>query len=541
MRVHHIGWVGLASVLLASCGGGGGGNGGGPPPPPPPPPLDVAAALSAPAVVVPGESFDYQVTVSASGGAAQAVTATLTLPAGVSVIAISGSGTNDSGVVTWPEVDSLAAGSSISETVTVTAPPIGPLTASLDAATGSSDGNAANDTDSARTVLGFEALATLTGEALGDGFGFVADELGDITGDGVPEFIVGAPGNDAGGTDAGRAYVYSGMDSAPLFTVDGDAAGELLGWSVAGAGDVNGDGTIDFAAGSPNAGAGVLRVYSGTDGGLLLDLDGPSTGSQFGRVVAGIGDIDGDGSGDLLIGAEGLGQAIVVGGATGATLRSHTSAGIANYGFGVGALGDVSGDGVPDYAIGGGVGGSGRVDARSGADGTLLYSVTATATSVQLGFIWIDSVGDVDADGIPDFFVSDINDSNNRGRGHLVSGSDGATIRTFQGEQGAEFFGIARHGGHDADGDGVPDLFIAGYHNSEGAANGGKAYVYSGASGQLLRTMTSTVANETLGYDAAQLGDVDGDGLPEYLLSGDVETGSSFRGVVYVIRGTPLP
>jgi hypothetical protein len=122
-----------------------------------------------------------------------------------------------------------------------------------------------------------------------------------------------------------------------------------------------------------------------------------------------------------------------------------------------------------------------------------------------------------------------------------VSGSDGSTIRTFRGEQGADFFGIARHGGHDADGDGVPDLFVAGYHNNEGAANGGKGYVYSGATGQLLRTMTSTVANETLGYDAAQLDDVNGDTLPEYLLSGDIEPGSTFRGVVYVIRGTPLP
>jgi len=159
---------------------------------------------------------------------------------------------------------------------------------------------------------------------------------------------------------------------------------------------------------------------------------------------------------------------------------------------------------------------------------------------VQLGFIWIDSVGDVDGDTVPDFFAADINDSGNRGRGFLVSGADGATIRTFRGEQGSEFFGIARHAGHDVDGDGIPDLFIAGYRNGEGAANGGKAYVYSGATGALLRTMTSTVANETIGYDAAQLGDVDGDGFVDYLLTGDIESASA-RGVVYVVRGTPLP
>lgn len=538
MRVNNRYWILALAVLAASCGGGGGGggDGGGNPPA-----VDVATALAAPQSVLPGETFDYEVSIEVTGGAAEDVVATLTLPPTVAIDTISDGGTATGQVVTWPATASLAAGAEVLLAVSVVAPSVGPLDASVAVTTRTGESSTANNSRSSRTVLGFEALVTLTGEAVGDGFGFVADELGDLTGDGIPEFIVGAPGNDAAGTDAGRAYVYSGMDSTPLFTVSGQAAGEFIGWSVAAAGDVDDDGTADFAVGSPSLGAGVVRVFSGVDGSLLLDLDGPSAGSQFGRVHTGIGDVDGDGHGDLLVGAEGLGQAIVVSGASGAALRTHVSAGIANYGFGVGALGDVSGDGVPDYAIGGGVGPTGRVDARSGADGTVLYSVTASGTSVQLGFIWIDSVGDVDVDGTPDFFVADINDSSNRGRGHLVSGSDGTIIRTFQGGQGAEFFGIARHGGHDANGDGVGDLFIAGYHNGEGAANGGKGYVYSGADGQLLRTMTSTVANETLGYDAAQLADVNGDGLVDYLLSGDIETGSSFRGVVYVIRGTPLP
>jgi hypothetical protein len=532
----------LATILLSSCGGGGGGDGGGGGGGPPS--VDLVAALSAPRSVLPGQTFEYEVAFEVTGGAAQNVVATLTLPTDVSIDTISDGGTASGTVVTWPATASLAVGTEILLAVRVVAPSIGPLDASIAVMTSTGESSTANNAGTARTVLGFEALVTLTGEALGDAFGFVADELGDINGDGVPEFIVGAPGNDAGGADAGRAYVYSGMNSTPLFTVSGQAAGELIGWSVAAAGDLNGDGTGDFATGSPNLGAGVVRAYTGADGSMLLDLDGPSAGAQFGRVIAGIGDVNGDGRSELLIGAEGVGggagQAIVVSGSTGAALRTHAGAAGALYGYGLGPLGDVDGDGVPDYAIAGQAGG-GFVEARSGADGSLLYTVSAISTSVQLGFVWIDSVGDMDADGVPDFFVADINDSSNRGRGHLVSGSDGSTIRTFRGEQGADFFGIARHGGHDADGDGVPDLFVAGYHNNEGAANGGKGYVYSGATGQLLRTMTSTVANETLGYDAAQLDDVNGDTLPEYLLSGDIEPGSTFRGVVYVIRGTPLP
>jgi hypothetical protein len=256
--------------------------------------------------------------------------------------------------------------------------------------------------------------------------------------------------------------------------------------------------------------------------------------------------VDGDGRSDLLIGAPnasaGRGEVRIVSGMTGATIRSHAGTNAGDlYGYGGGALGDVSGDGVPDYAAGAALGGQGVAAVRSGADGSLLYSVNPLASSGQLGFIWIDSVGDVNGDGRPDIFVADINDSGNRGRGLLVSGADGATIRTFTGTQNSEFFGIARHGGHDADGDGIPDLFIAGYHHNEGAALAGKAYVYSGATGALLRTMTSTIANETLGYDAVQLGDLDGDGSADYLLSGDIEQGSTGRGRVYLIRGTALP
>jgi hypothetical protein len=545
MRAKNPRWVGLVSVLVASCGGGG--NGGGQPPPPPPPPaLDVAAALTAPGAVIPGANFDYQVAVTASGGAAQAVTATLTLPAGVTVIAISGGGTQNGSSVTWPQVATLAAGAAINQSVTVSAPSTGPLNATLQVTTTSTDGNAANNSDTARTVLGFEAIATLSGEAAGDGFGFVADEIGDLNGDGVREFIVGAPGNSSAGNGAGRVYVYSGADRAVLHTLTGQAAGENFGWSVADAGDADGDGVPDIAVGAPSAGAGGVRVFSGASGALLHNLGGPGAGSSFGSIVAGIGDVDGDGRSDLLIGAPnasaGRGEVRIVSGMTGATIRSHAGTNAGDlYGYGGGALGDVSGDGVPDYAAGAALGGQGVAAVRSGADGSLLYSVNPLASSGQLGFIWIDTVGDVNGDGRPDIFVADINDSGNRGRGLLVSGADGATIRTFTGTQNSEFFGIARHGGHDADGDGIPDLFIAGYHHNEGAALAGKAYVYSGATGALLRTMTSTIANETLGYDAVQLGDLDGDGSADYLLSGDIEQGSTGRGRVYLIRGTALP
>ena len=549
LALSTIGYLAWALGLAACGGGGGGGGGGGPPPPPPPPSIDLSAGLAAVASISPGATLTYTVSMTVTGAAASAVTATLTLPATVTVGAISDGGTLAGNQVSWPAIASLAVGTA-TRTVDVTAPSIGPLDATLQVATSSTESSATNNSANRRTVLGFDALATLRGTQAGDFYGFIADELGDIDGDGVTDFIVGAPLNSSAGAAAGRAYVYSGATATLLFTFDGPAANDLMGWSVAKAGDVDGDGTGDIIVGGPGAPAGnpqtvagVVRIYSGATGAVLFTLTGPAVGSHFGSAVAGIGDVDADGRADVLIGAEGAsggtGQAFVISGMTGATLRTHTGAAGTNYGYGLSGIGDVTGDGVPDYAIGGEQGLGGRVEVRSGADGALVYKVAPDASGGRLGFFWVDAVGDVSGDGLPDFFAGDIDDTGGRGRGYVFSGADGTILQRLSGQGGGDNFGISHNTGHDVDGDAIPDLFIAGYHNDEGANDGGKAYVYSGATGALLRTMTSVQSGQALGYDAVQLGDVDGNGEIDYLLTGDVDGGG--LGTVIVIRGTPLP
>jgi hypothetical protein len=542
-------WSLACALGLAACGGGGGGGGGGPPPPPPPVGADLSAGLAAAAAVTPGATLTYTASLIVTGNAVSAVTATLTLPATVTVGAISDGGTLAGNQVSWPAIATLAVGTA-ARTVAVTAPSVGPLDATLQVATSSTETTANNNSASRRTVLGFDTLATLVGAAANDLYGFVADETGDITGDGRPDFIVGAPFHDTAGNDSGRAYVYSGATAAQLFAFDGPSVGNAFGWSVAAAGDVDGDGTGDlvvggpgiFLAGGSSQGTGVARVYSGASGAVLHTLNGPAVGSRFGSAVAGIGDVNGDGRADILVGAEagaGAGQAFVISGMTGAALRTHTGSAGTNYGYGLSGVGDVSGDGVPDYAIGGAQGAGSRVEVRSGADGALLYNVAPDASGNRLGFFWIDAVGDVNSDGRPDFFAGDIDDTAGRGRGYVFSGMNGAVLHRFSGQGTGDNFGISHNGGLDADGDTVPDIFIAGYRNDEGANDGGKAYVYSGATGTLLRTMTGVQATQKLGYDAVQLGDVDGDGVVDYLLTGDQENGQP--GTVLVIRGTPLP
>ena len=84
-------------------------------------------------------------------------------------------------------------------------------------------------------------LYTLTSDEAGDGFGFVAEAIGDVNGDGASEIVIGAIGNSSGGPAAGKAFVYSGRDGALLNSVTGSSL-DFLGHSVAGVGDVDADG-----------------------------------------------------------------------------------------------------------------------------------------------------------------------------------------------------------------------------------------------------------------------------------------------------------
>lgn len=397
-------------------------------------------------------------------------------------------------------------------------------------------------------------IHAFTGEQVGDSFGWVAENLDDVNGDGVNDFITSAPFYSIDGTTLeGKIYIYSGADGALLHTAVGSGF-ELFGYSASRAGDVNGDGITDYTSGGPAASHAV--VYSGADNSVLLDLNGQG-GDSFGASVGQAGDVNGDGYGDVIVGATaasvsfpGAGRVYVFSGQDGSVIWTHDGHRQGSrLGSAVGHVGDVDGDGVADQVAGStGAGEKGRGEAYvfSGASGDIIYTLTPVGLPGNFGTFgqfFASGAGDVDNDGTPDIYVADYaarhGNVSGTGRAYVFSGADGSRLRVFNAENKGDGLGPGRGVG-DVNGDGYGDLVIGAYLSSEGAPTGGKVYVYSGKNGRALRTITGTIAGDWLGAEALGIGDVNGDGLVDYLLSayGNSYTVTGLSNV-YVIAGTP--
>jgi hypothetical protein len=196
-------------------------------------------------------------------------------------------------------------------------------------------------------------------------FGYSVSTAGDVNGDGLSDVIVSA---HTYSSNKGRAYIYYGgliMDNSPDKTLEGFATGGFFGFSLSGAGDINGDGYSEVVVGayaiSAFTGSAYL-YYGGMNMDTISDLTftGEAASNFFGQSVAGAGDVNGDGYSDLLIGASlysgSTGRAyIYYGGGSPDNVADVTFTGEAtgnNFGRGVSGAGDVNGDGYSDILIG---------------------------------------------------------------------------------------------------------------------------------------------------------------------------------------------
>ena len=376
-----------------------------------------------------------------------------------------------------------------------------------------------------------QPLAVLQGDGL-DNFGLALRIAGDVDGDGIDDFIVGAPDADPAGDRSGRAWVFSGADRSVLHVFDGTTPLYKLGKSVDGAGDVDGDGHADLIVGEPASTTaattpGRAHVYSGSDGSLLHVVSGTDLLGDFGTAVAGLGDVDGDGLSDFAVGAPdegGIDQAFrgsvsVFSGRTG-TLLFQVQSGLQHgqLGWTVAAAGDVDGDGVPDFLVsdphwkGQGSTLVGGAFLLSGVDGHLLVLGSGAVSQFDPENVGLTAgmLGDVDGDGWRDFFGG--------GDRALViwSGADGSLVGEEEVWLSSVYRVVAADLG-DVDGDGRDDVLVGHPEGGVLASDGGLAFARSGGDDSVLMVQRGASLSGFFGATLAVLGDADRDGRPEYL------------------------
>lgn len=365
------------------------------------------------------------------------------------------------------------------------------------------------------------------GQSANDQFGWIARNIGDVDGDGVPDFVTSAPSSHVGGEDAGRIYVYSTKSGKLLWTADGHA-GDQLGTGLEAAGDTNGDGIPDVVASAP--GSGYANIYSGRDGRVLQTLHGENSSDEFGRHASGVGDVNHDGFADVIVGApsnnasgEKAGRAYVYSGKDGRVLLT-LSGEHAGDEFGSAVAGFSNKDhllllvGAPNA----GPRKTGRSYVYDALSAKPKFTMESDETGAALGAMFLSVLGDVDGDGFPDVYASDW--SNNArglrtGRVYVYSGKDGHPLFTLTGETPGEGFGTSPSVAGDVDGDGHADLIVGAWQYSGAAVGGGRASLYSGKDGHLIKTFTCRTPGDTFGFDAVTMGDADGDGTTDFLIT----------------------
>jgi len=463
---------------------------------------------------------------------------------------------------------------------------------------------------------------------LGDiGIGFIGEDawdssgrsltgVGDVNGDGYDDIFIGASGDDDGGSGAGQTYLILGKASGwnednDLSNADasfwGEDSGDISGYSVSGVGDVNGDGYDDFLIGAYNdedggGAAGQTYLILGKASGWTMDTDlanadasfwGEYTGDRSGSLVAGAGDVNGDGYDDILIGAEGndeggagAGQTyLILGKASGWVMDTDLSDVDASFwgegasddsGWSVASGGDVNGDGYDDFLIGA----PGDDDGGSNAGQTYLILGKASGWGMDTDLsnadasFWgeeasdsagrtVAGVGDVNRDGYDDILIgADGSDDggSNAGQTYLILGKASGWGKdtdlsnadaSFWGEDTSDFSGVSIAGIGDVNGDGYDDFIIGANGDDDGGSNAGQTYLILGkTSGWSMDTDLSTAdvsfwgedANDGSGQYIGGAGDVNGDGFDEMLIGaiGD-DDGGSGAGRTYLINRTYLP
>lgn len=351
-------------------------------------------------------------------------------------------------------------------------------------------------------------------------------EGGDFNGDGTPDLIVGASGEDNLSTNDGRVYLVSGADGSVLrilVSPNPNSSG-FFGRSVGSVKDLNGDGTSEVVVGAPgeNAGgfdaSGRAYVIDATDGSLLLTLESENIESNglFGSSVGGVGDINGDASPEIVVGAPrenvgsetNAGRAYVFSGTGGSvtlTLVSKNTETDGEFGRSVAGISDATGDGISDIVVGApvetvnGTNRAGRIYLFDGTDGSAFRTVLSPnpTDGGRFGTDVVD-LGDVGGDSATDILIGAKGEIASgislAGRAYVIDGGNGSALQSFTSSNPETngFFGNSVAALGDTDGDGATDVIVGAPEETVGStSSAGRAYLFSGSSGASIATLTA--------------------------------------------------
>ncbi|MBO9563522.1 MAG: FG-GAP repeat protein [Niastella sp.] len=439
------------------------------------------------------------------------------------------------------------------------------------------------------SATGFSGNDYIEGEQYANHFGALVTGMGDVNGDGYSDIAVGAPDYDIYvPQNDGAVYVYYGsatgltLTPAHMYTNTQPIESTYFGRSMAGGGDLNGDGYTDLVIGQPRYhddmfgptpfhSIGRLLIYYGSPSGLPADPVIIDSTARIGLALSGpvgsAGDVNGDGYADIVVGGKDTINnvprlLIMHGSATGLqdtayyivdSLHSIAVTALA-------AAGDIDGDGYTDI-----VAGDANYDAGDSLDAGRAYifhgapdSLTSVLPAVAINHVGLtvigfgkslQHVGDINGDGYSDVVIGDPNyikgTTNYEGRAYVYYGSANGlpeipnVILDVNQPNCKLGYSVA---GSDVNGDGYADVIVSAprYNNTQG-----RVFIYYGSASGVVTTpaVIPGAAGQYIGYAVDGAGDLNGDGYGDVLVSAynDIVTIDTGKVFVYYGSATGLP